>query len=438
MKVIYLLTGSVSSYRAVLPADWDVRTDASYPAAQAARLAGGMRRLQIESWRPEIELPAHSSYVDDHGVRHRAFPSVRRFGLESSPSLINALKDEVQRERLIVEVHGLYGSLVAYEAPRVAGFPIIGQSHGWKPADPAEGSTWKRKLLAAGIARHWARTRAMAPEVRRGRMERGVLTRYDHVFVANEGEAGTYARLYPTTSVSIRPFPADFDLFKPVDATQARRRLRLAPGERVILFAGRLEVAKGVQYLIDALPRIARVHSNCRLVIIGDGGLEPELHRQAEALGCAERVTFVGWREQAELPRWFSAADVFVTPSLSEASSLVAREAMACGTPVVATDVGGSREITEHFECGLIVPPRDSIAIAAATQTVLRRPDAFRPNIERGRAAFGWEAFAAERLRTYEELCARWDGRDGDGRRDVPRRGDVERRVHTIVVRDEA
>lgn len=417
MKVIYVATRSVSEFRAILPPGWDVRSDATRAAVQAAHLAARVPGLRMECWRPEVELTDETSYVDEYGIRHRAFPSRRsKPGHDFSGAMLRALRQATRRGRVVVEVHAIYGSPLGYAVPLIMGCPTIGQSHGWSPASSADPKTLKGKLLTVRIARLWM-LRGAAPSLTREWIERRVLHRYTHIFAANSNEEESLLKVHPSASVSLRPWPIDFDFFRPTDRAEARRKLGLLPRDNVILSVGRLEEPKGVRYLVDAFPLIAQAHPSCRLVIVGDGSSASGLHREVERLGCAGRVSFLGRQERDELLTLYAAADVLVQPSLKEGCSEVTREAMACGTPVVATDVGGSKDITRHFECGIVVPVRDSKAIADAVDVILRKPEEFRPNIERGRAAFGWEAFAEERLRMYERVLSKsHPGAEGEDR----------------------
>lgn len=142
----------------------------------------------------------------------------------------------------------------------------------------------------------------------------------------------------------------------------ARDALGLNGDELLVAYVGRVSPEKGVNYLIDAVARCARP---VRLVVAGDGSELERLRLQANALGLAQRVRFVGYVSPATAIH--TAADVVVVPSLcNEAFGRVVVEAMACGAVVVATAVGGMKELFEHRQQGLLVPKADSDAIAQA------------------------------------------------------------------------
>ena len=119
-----------------------------------------------------------------------------------------------------------------------------------------------------------------------------------------------------------------------------------------------------------------------RLVIVGDGPCRNELRNEASRLGIGEQVDFLGAR--SDIPTQLSTFDIFTLSSITEGISMTILEAMACEIPIVATDVGGNREIVNPPECGLIVPPRDPQALAEAYLELLRDPPR---RLQMGRAA---------------------------------------------------
>lgn len=144
----------------------------------------------------------------------------------------------------------------------------------------------------------------------------------------------------------------------------------VAEGRKAVLILARLEPEKGVDVAIDAIGRVADVD----LVIAGSGSCSGALESKAAQLGINHRVHFLGHRnDPASL---LARADVFVLPSHVEGLPLSVLEAMAAGVPVVATDIGGTREAVEHEKTGLLVPPGDSNALASAIEHVFAEPNA--------------------------------------------------------------
>ncbi len=181
-------------------------------------------------------------------------------------------------------------------------------------------------------------------------------------------------------------------------AAQPRSRRSLMPfgwdeNVRVVGTVSRLSSEKGIAYFIDAAREILREMPATRFLIVGDGPLRAELEQQSAVCDLSSVVRLVGAQEN--VIEWLNALDVFVMPSLEEAFGIAVVEAMACELPVVASDVGGLREIVLENETGLRVPPRDADKIAGAVLELLRD--------ENKRRAFGTAGRArAEKFFTLE------------------------------------
>jgi glycosyltransferase involved in cell wall biosynthesis len=169
-----------------------------------------------------------------------------------------------------------------------------------------------------------------------------------------------------------------------VDVTRFRRRrgarkvtTALNVTGPVILFVGRLAEKKGVRYLIEAMPEVLEQVPDATLVIVGDGPLRQDLEQRVSNLGISASVRFTGAKSPEDLPQFYSAADLLVAPSIvadggdTEAFGLVIAEAMACGCPVIASDVGGIGDLIKHEMTGLLVQQRDSSELAVAVCRVL-------------------------------------------------------------------
>lgn len=160
-----------------------------------------------------------------------------------------------------------------------------------------------------------------------------------------------------------------------VDVDRAAfRSLFCQPGERLILFVGRLTPIKGPQVLLEAMPQLLAVHPDVHLVLAGEGTSQEALAARASELGLAGRVHLVGYLRGRVLAAMYRAADVLAVPSLYEPLGMVALEGAVCGTPLVVADAGGLGEIVTDAETGLKVPPNDPQALAAALARELTRP----------------------------------------------------------------
>jgi L-malate glycosyltransferase len=152
-----------------------------------------------------------------------------------------------------------------------------------------------------------------------------------------------------------------------------RHELGLPLSARLIAVFSRLNQMKGVHYFLEAARVLAGRFDDVCFLIVGDGGSRKELEEQACRLGLGSRVVFTGFR--TDVPDLLSEATISVLPSLSEGTSNTLLESMATGVPVIATRVGGNPEVVEDQISGLLVPPRDSAALATAMGELLDDPD---------------------------------------------------------------
>jgi glycosyltransferase involved in cell wall biosynthesis len=161
--------------------------------------------------------------------------------------------------------------------------------------------------------------------------------------------------------------------FRPGDKAHERAILNLSAEERTLLFVGNLVTVKAVDVLLRACAEPALQNAALRLIVVGQGPLKASLERLAMELGLADRVRFVGPIPHTDLPSWFRAADVFVLPSHSEGVPNVLLEASACGTPWVASCVGGIPEIA-HLGISRLVTPNAPTELARAIHETLSAP----------------------------------------------------------------
>lgn len=184
----------------------------------------------------------------------------------------------------------------------------------------------------------------------------------------------------------------------------ARARLGMPPGEKIIIFVGRLHPDKGLKYLIDAFAQVVREYPPAKLYIVGDGPEKQSLEAQASGSGVGNGIVFTGAVENEKVPLYLVAADVFVLPSVSEGFPVAMLEAMAAGLPVVTTDVRGLTEIVKDGENGLVVGPRNPDAIADRLLTLMR-DDALRAvmsgNNREKAGEYSWENVALQVENAY-------------------------------------
>jgi D-inositol-3-phosphate glycosyltransferase len=247
----------------------------------------------------------------------------------------------------------------------------------------------------------------------RPRVEAEVVRCADLVIAATDEERWQLVQYYGADPdrVEIVPQGVDPTLFCPGDRAAARRALRLDDGP-VILFVGRIQPLKGLDLAIETLHQLSVARATL-LVVGGPSGPDGEAelaraHRLVEDLRLEARVRFVPPQPHAGLATYYRAADVCIVPSRSESFGLVALEAAACGTPVVAANVGGLRFVVDHGVTGYLVDGRDPAEFAALIDRILRAGAGTMPQLAAARAAgYRWNIAAARLRRHYDDLAAR-------------------------------
>ena len=205
-----------------------------------------------------------------------------------------------------------------------------------------------------------------------------IIEHADRLVAANIIERGHLVREYDADPARIAVVPCGVDtaLFAPADADVARAALGLAPGP-LLLYVGRIAPIKGLETLLDAVGCLRGTGHPVRLVVVGGDaderpeGHEAELRRRAAVQGLGDAVTFVGAQPQDRLRDYYVAADVTVLPSYYESFGMVALEAMACGSAVIASRVGGLQTTVRDGVTGLLVSEGDPCALAETLARVL-------------------------------------------------------------------
>lgn len=214
----------------------------------------------------------------------------------------------------------------------------------------------------------------------------------------------------PAEKISVVPCGVNLDLFRPMDKGAARQRLGFDEDESIVLYVGRFDPIKGIDRLLEAMAHLKHLQ-RVRLVIIGGDGPDTAEYRRLQQLsakfGVQKFVCFIGRVEQNKLPPYYSAADVLVVPSYYESFGLVGLESLACGTPVVATDVGAMRCIVQDGETGRIVADATPRSLAQALARLLTGCGLKRLSADRIRASalkFGWSNVAVAVTNEYGAL----------------------------------
>ncbi|HPD13616.1 MAG TPA: glycosyltransferase family 4 protein [Planctomycetota bacterium] len=203
-------------------------------------------------------------------------------------------------------------------------------------------------------------------------------------------------------SISVIPNGVDTALFRPGNPEAARHALGLVPEGLVLFSAGSLVADKGFQHLITGVARLRRPAS---LYIAGPGDYRAALERLARDLGVADRVTFLGRVSQQQMPLWYQAADFFCFGSYHEGCPNAILEALACGTPVVSTDVGAIPDLVEEERNGVLFPPGSAEAFVAALERALAQPWD-RSAIAAAGSRRSWRHAAEEYRAVFEQAVA--------------------------------
>lgn len=246
---------------------------------------------------------------------------------------------------------------------------------------------------------------------RRERAEADVIGCSDAICVSGTEEESQVRRLYgdPPGRLEIVAPGVEHAFFSPGDRKGARRALGLDPDRKVLLFVGRIQPLKGLDVAVRAL---AHIDQAMLLVVGGASGVEGDsevgrVRALIQELGVGHRVRFVAPQPHHLLSSYYRAADVCLVPSRSESFGLVALEAAACGTPVVAAAVGGLRTIVDHGCTGFLVEGRDPAVYAAYVRELLANDAlAWEMGVNASERARGytWSLAAARLRRLYADL----------------------------------
>ncbi|MEI8132168.1 MAG: glycosyltransferase, partial [Leptolinea sp.] len=251
--------------------------------------------------------------------------------------------------------------------------------------------------------------------------EKAVIRSANRLVAATLAEKAQLEFLYQAEAAKIAVIPPGVDLarFYPISKDEAKSVIGIPPEDRMILFVGRIEPLKGLETLLRALAHLRKIEmENCcpvyLVVIGGEPDATPEtmnaemtrLFTVRDELSLQDMVIFLGKRDQDSLPYYYSAAEVVVVPSFYESFGMVALEAMACGTPVVASQVGGLAFLVQNGITGYVVPDGDDEALFDRLFQLAKSPDLRSELGEQAAAAarsYGWDNITTQMMRLYDE-----------------------------------
>lgn len=293
-------------------------------------------------------------------------------------------------------------ALVAAEIKRSLGLPFVVTFH------------------ALGRVRRFYQGEADEFPDQRFTIEDRIVADADHIIAECPQDREDLLSLYHADPAKISIIPCGFDPaeFWQIDKTSARVKLGQEPDEPLLLQLGRLVPRKGVATVIRGFARLVMQHHiAARLIIVGgeseepDSRLTPEIGRLSAIAyeeGVAERVTFVGRKRRELLKYYYSAADVFLTTPLYEPFGITPLEAMACGTPVIGSKVGGVKFTVKDGETGYLVPPNAPDAIAERIAYIYQNPESrarlSRQAIQRANQLFTWQQVTSAVAALYEKV----------------------------------
>ncbi|MCW2680805.1 MAG: UDP-N-acetylglucosamine [Frankiales bacterium] len=376
-----------------------------YVVETSKRLAERGVEVEVLTRATSSDLPPVVEMAPGVTVRHVTAGPFEGLSKEDLPAQLCALTSGVLRAEAahepgwydVVHSHYWLSGQVGWLASERWGVPLVHTAH----------TLAKVKNLAVADGD--------APEpLRRVVGEQQVVEASDRLVANTSEEARQLVDLYDAEAarvVTVAP-GVDLEHFRPGEATLARTMLGVPPHAVVLLFVGRIQPLKAPDVLLHAAARMLTLDPSLRerLVVAvvggpsGTGLLEPTaLQDLAHALGIADLVRLEMPRGGDRLRDWYRAADVVAVPSHNESFGLVALEAQACGTPVVATDVGGLRTTVRDGVSGLLVPGHGADAWAAALTRAVASRSALSAGALAHAAGFSWSRTADGLLATYRD-----------------------------------
>ena len=335
------------------------------------------RRFQL--LRPEIEITAFSPLRNELEHHCAVLPAARRVPgaqIIFSAWLNAALPRIIRTHRLdCVVLNGPLGGVLLPR--RVRGPVIYCVNHTYtQQARYIHSQSWKALFIP---------------------LEKMALRRADALVAISPSTRDELLRQYGIRSDEISLIPVGIDTRRFFPEEEGRRANEL-------LYVGRLDERKGVRFLFEALPLIAARCPEARLRVVGEGALRPALERMAAAQHVASHVEFMGWVPETQLIELYRRSRALLVPSRFEGLGVAALEALACGTPVVATDTPGLRDVVRDNRTGYLVPFGDSQALAQSAITLLTDAERWK-RFSRESVQYVQEHFAWERIvRAYASL----------------------------------
>jgi glycosyltransferase involved in cell wall biosynthesis len=289
-------------------------------------------------------------------------------------------------------------------------------AHDWMVGNAAIDLAWRfqKPLVSTIHSTEFGRSHGITDgyQMKIHELEKQLVDSSEHIIVCSESMRGELQGLFGVTeNVSVIPNGVDVSKFDfSVDGAALKHKFCGAKKPKMIVFLGRLVRQKGVNVLIGALHTVVNSFSrDVHLVIIGEGPMRQQLEWDAAYLGISNHITFTGYLDDHSVRSLLKAADVIVFPSLYEPFGIVALEAMAAQTPIVATDVGGLSELISDGE-GVKVPPDNSKRLAEGIINLLSYDDSAKKRMVekafRKVRSLSWDTIADATIDVYAKIVS--------------------------------
>jgi D-inositol-3-phosphate glycosyltransferase len=330
---------------------------------------------------------------------------------EYIPAFVDYILEFVQRKNLsydVIHSHYWMSGIAGRDLKTAWGIPMVHMFHTL--------GLMKNRIAREGECEGDYRIRG----------EREVLLNADMIIAATPAELAQLQWLYEVQTDDVKVIPPGVNLrrFYPIPSDEAREYIDVPVDNCLLLYVGRIEPLKGIDTLLRAIARmldggVLKGYQVSLSIIGGDASVSEDqmtiemtrLQKLRQELGLEDIVTFLGKRDQDSLPYYYSAADIVVVPSHYESFGMVALEAMACGTPVVASQVGGLAFLVQDGETGFHVPDQDPIALGERLTALLDDGELHaRMSIKAVEYAKGysWEIIAGRIMGVYQEAIEKY------------------------------
>ena len=392
----------------------------------------------------QVDMFTRKAKVDDATIVQHS-PHCRTIRLVAGP------EDFIPRDQLFSHMPEFVSAFQAFQAKEGTNYPLIHTNY-WMSAWVGLQLKQQTNIQlvhtyhSLGAVKYQAVPTLPAIADTRLSIEQEVLENANCIVATSPQEEETLRSLVSQAGcIEVIPCGTDIENFHTIPKAEARDQLGLGQDEAIVLYVGRFDPRKGIETLVKACARL-KEGVNCRvlgvdgscivptayalnpsklkLVIVGgsdpdqaDGQERQRIEAKVQELGLADQTQFVGRVGHDVLPLYYTAADVCVIPSHYEPFGLVAIEAMACGTPVIASDVGGLKFTVVPEETGLLVPPKDVDAFANAIDRILSQ-EAWAKKLRRQASIrvqqnFSWSGVAAHLSNLYRHLLAQSISHEG-------------------------